>query len=199
MKRKFLEDMGLTKEQIDSIMEENGKDVNAAKDGLDQTRTELQQTKDQLSERDGQLEDLKKASGDNAELRKQISDLQDENRQKDAEHQEEIRNLRLDAAIRSAIGNSAQDADLVAGLIDKGKLLLSDDGKVTGLNEQVKALKESKAFLFKEEADPAEKPGFHKVGAGRDGGAKEPGGTKDGPIDMKAAITSGLKATMPNG
>ena len=27
MKRKFLEDMGLTKEQVDSIMDENGKDI----------------------------------------------------------------------------------------------------------------------------------------------------------------------------
>lgn len=198
MKRKFLEDMGLSKEQIDSIMEENGKDVNAAKDGLEQVRTELKQTKDTLEERDGQLEDLKKSTGDNEDLKKQISDLQEANKQKDRDHQEEIRNLKLDAAIRSAIGASAQDADLVAGLIDKAKLLLSEDGKVTGLDEQVKVLKETKKFLFKEETDPGQKPGFHKVGAGRDGGAKDPAGTKDGPIDMKAAIAAQLKSTMGN-
>lgn len=197
MKRKFLEDMGLSKEQIDSIMDENGKDVNAAKDNLEQVRTELKQTKDQLQERDTQLEDIKKSSGDNEALKKQISDLQEANKQKDKDHQEEIKNLKLDAAIRSAIGDSAQDADLVAGLIDRAKLLLSDDGKVTGLDEQVKALRESKKFLFKEETDPKQNPGFHKVGAGKDTGSNEPGGTKDGPIDMKAAITAGLKATMP--
>lgn len=196
MKRKFLEDMGLSKEQIDSIMEENGKDVNAAKDGLEQVRTELNQVKSQVTERDQQIETLKSSAGDNEGLKQQIADLQEQNRKKDQDHKEEIRNLKLDAAIRSAIGNSAQDTELVAGLIDKAKLLLSEDGKVTGLDEQVKALRESKKFLFKEDPAPDPKPGFHKVGAGKDGTAKEPAGTKDGPVDMRAAIEAQLKSTM---
>lgn len=195
MKRKFLEDMGLSKEQIDSIMDENGKDVNAAKDGLEQTKTELTQAKQQVQERDQQIETLKSSTGDNEDLKRQIADLQNENKQKDQAHQEEIKNLKLDAAIRSAIGDSAQDADLVAGLIDKGKLLLADDGKVTGLDEQVKALKESKKFLFKEDSEGDTKPGFHKVGAGREGGSNQPK-NEDGPVDMKAAITAQLQAAM---
>lgn len=196
MKRKFLEDMGLSKEQVDSIMDENGKDVNAAKGDLEQVRTELNQTKSLVTERDQQIETLKSSAGDNEDLKKQIADLQEENKQKDQDHQEEIKNLKLEAAIRNAIGDSAQDADLVSGLIDKGKLLLSDDGKVTGLDEQIKALKENKKFLFKEETGQKQWPGF-QVGASRQQGS-DPGGTKDGPIDMKAAITAGLKATMPN-
>ena len=196
MKRKFLEDMGLTKEQIDSIMDENGKDVNAAKGDLEQVKTELKQTKGQLTERDQQIETLKTSAGDNDGLKQQIADLQEQNKQKDRDHQEEIKNLRLDAAIRSAIGDSAQDADLVSGLIDKAKLLLSDDGKVTGLEEQVKALKENKAFLFKDEGVQDPQPGF-RVGASR-GQDPKPAGTSDKPVDMKAAITAGLKATMQN-
>lgn len=31
MKRKFLEDMGLSKEQVDNIMAENGRDIEAIK------------------------------------------------------------------------------------------------------------------------------------------------------------------------
>ena len=54
-------------------------------------------------------------------------------------------------AIKMAIASSAQDSDLVAGLVDRKKLILGEDGKVTGLDEQVKALKESKPFLFKQE------------------------------------------------
>ena len=41
MKRRFLEDLGLTKEQIDSIMSENGKDINAAKSDYDALKEEL--------------------------------------------------------------------------------------------------------------------------------------------------------------
>ena len=59
--------------------------------------------------------------------------------------------MQLTNAIKLSIGAVAQDSDLVAGLIDKTKLILNDDGKVTGLDEQLKSLKETKAFLFKQE------------------------------------------------
>lgn len=54
-------------------------------------------------------------------------------------------------AIKMAIAATAQDSDLVAGLVDRNKLILSDDGKITGLDEQLKTIKESKPFLFKQE------------------------------------------------
>ena len=65
-----------------------------------------------------------------------------------------MKDLKLSTAIKLALGDSAQDADLVAGLFDKSKLIMSDDGKITGLDEQMKALKKEKAFLFKEEKAP---------------------------------------------
>ena len=43
MKRKFLEDMGLTKEQVDIIMAENGNDIEAAKGEMEQAKAELEQ------------------------------------------------------------------------------------------------------------------------------------------------------------
>lgn len=191
MKRKFLEDMGLNKEQVDSIMEENGNDIENAKGETEQLKTELTQTKAQLTERDSQLETLKTASGENESLRQQINDLQEQNKQTEAQLQEQIKNIRLDNAIRAAIGESAQDADLVAGLIDKEKLILGDDGKVTGLEEQVKSLRESKKFLFKEEK--LEKPGFHPVGASREQGQGSQE-TENKPIDMKAAIQARIQS-----
>ena len=59
MKRKFLEDMGLTKEQIDSIMAENGNDIEAAKSEVEQVKTELEQTKTQLQEANTTIESFK--------------------------------------------------------------------------------------------------------------------------------------------
>ncbi|MFR5151613.1 MAG: phage scaffolding protein [Ruminococcus sp.] len=70
---------------------------------------------------------------------------------KHTEHQNELKALKLTNAIKMAISSTAQDSDLVAGLVDRNKLILGEDGKVTGLEEQVKALKESKPFLFKQE------------------------------------------------
>ena len=87
-----------------------------------------------------------------------------------------------------AVSASAQDSDLVAGLLDRTKLILGDDGKVTGLDEQVKALKESKPFLFKSEQKPDGKKGFFPLGG------KETGGTggEGGRMSMKEAIAAKL-------
>ena len=41
MKRKFLEDIGLSKEQVDNIMAENGKDIEAIKSERDNYKTQL--------------------------------------------------------------------------------------------------------------------------------------------------------------
>ena len=68
--------------------------------------------------------------------------------------------------IKMAISSTAQDSDLVAGLVDRNKLILGEDGKVAGLEEQVKALKESKPFLFKQEQQTGKgKKGFFPLGA----------------------------------
>lgn len=104
-----------------------------------------------LKTRDKQLEDLKKNSGDNAELKTQLETLQAENKAAKEQYETDMKNLKLETAIKLAVGETAQDTDLVAGLFDKSKLILNEDGKVTGIEEQLKTLKESKGFLFKEE------------------------------------------------
>ena len=84
--------------------------------------------------------------------------------------------LELTTAIKLAIGDSAHDADLVSGLVDKSKLLLGDDGKVTGLEEQVKALKEGKAFLFRDSTPAAARQGSGKPGYKPKAGETSEGG-----------------------
>lgn len=108
-----------------------------------------------------ELDKLKASAGDNEALKSQIKSLQDELKNKETRYAGEIAEMKMSNAIRSALGSNVQDADLVAGLLDRTKLILSDDGKVTGLDEQVKTLRERKPFLFKEE------PGYPDV---KDGG-----------------------------
>ena len=151
MERKFLEDLGLTKEQIDSVMTENGKDINKAKGDIESVKAERHTAKETIKERDTQLENLKGSVGDNKELKLQIENLQTENKTTKENYEAEIKELKLSNAIKLAILDTAQDVDLVTSLFDKSKLILSDDGKVTGLEEQLKVIKESKSFLFKEE------------------------------------------------
>ena len=65
MKRKFLEDLGLTKEQIDSVMAENGRDIEAEKEKVTTTTAELEDLKNQLKEANSTITDLKKNNADN--------------------------------------------------------------------------------------------------------------------------------------
>lgn len=117
-----------------------------------------------LQARDQQLEELKKSAGSAEELKKQIEQLQADNKKKDEEYQAQLKDLTLTNAIKLAVAGKVHDEDLVAGLIDKTKLVIDGD-KVVGLDEQLKSLQESKAFLFKP-ADGDEKPGFQpKVGS----------------------------------
>ena len=154
MKRKFLEDLGLEKEAIDKIMAENGNDVNAAKADYDSLKQQLDAANVQIRERDTQLENLKNSTGDMEALKQQIVSLQSDNQATKERYEADMKDLKLSTAIKLALGDSAQDADLVAGLFDKSKLIMSDDGKITGLDEQMKVLKKEKAFLFKEEKAP---------------------------------------------
>ena len=151
MKRKFLEDMGLEKEVIDKIMAENGNDVNAAKADYDSVKQERDTIAAQVAERDKQLETLKNSTGDIEALKQQIITQQADNQAAKKKYESDMKELKFSTAIKLALGESAQDSDLVAGLFDKSKLILSDDGKVTGIEEQLKSLKKEKAFLFKEE------------------------------------------------
>ena len=68
------------------------------KSRLDESEKSVKSLTAQLTERDGQLEALKKSSGDNAELKKQIEALQQQNAEQLKAHEAEIAKLKLDNA-----------------------------------------------------------------------------------------------------
>lgn len=134
------------------------------KDAYNATAEAKKKLEMDLADRDKQLEELKKTAGASEDLKKQIEQLQADNKKKDEEYQAQLKDLTLTNAIKLAVAGKVHDEDLVAGLIDKGKLVIDGD-KVVGLEDQLKSLQESKAFLFKP-ADGDEKPGFQpKVGS----------------------------------
>ena len=117
-----------------------------------------------IVDRDKQLEDLKKV--DAKGLQAEIERLQGENKTAKETYDKELKDLQLANAIKLALAGKVHDEDLAAGLVDKTKLILGDDGKIVGLDDQITSLKEGKAFLFKpeEETKQQHKPGFQKIG-----------------------------------
>lgn len=176
MKRKFLEDMGLSKEQIDHILDENSQDIGKAKSELTSVQTELQNAKteidglnNQLSERNTQFSELRASSGNVEELKQKISELEAANQAKDAEHQAEMHRLRLNAAVEAAlVGAKAKNIKAVKALLNLEDAELAEDGTVKGLAEQLEQLAkaEDSKFMF-DSAKPDIKGA--RIGEGSDG------------------------------
>lgn len=138
------------------------------------------------------LEAAKASAGDNEELKTQLETAIQKQKDDAKAFDEQLKEMQISNAIKLAIADKAQDADLVSGLFDKSKLILGDDGKVTGLDEQLKTLQESKAFLFKpveENTDPKPQPGF-KFGNPNPNPTPEPGQRPS----MKDAIMARMQA-----
>lgn len=166
MKTEFLKELGLTEEQIKSIMAENGKDVEAEKEKIKATTTELEGTETQLKEANSTITELKKNNGDNEGLQTKVKEYEDTIKTQKADYEAKVRNLTLDSAIEKTLtGAKAKHTDLLSTKIDREKLVVSEDGKVTGLDEQLKGLKETYKDLFEEKisgATPANPEGGSK-------------------------------------
>jgi len=148
MKREELKALGLTDEQINEVMKVNGTDIEAVKGKTSELETQLATLKTTVAERDTQLETLKKSTGDVDSLKAQITTLQETNTTQATEYQTKMKDLQVSNAIKMALTGKVHDADLVAGLVAKDKLVVNDDGSIIGLDDQIKTLQESKKFLF---------------------------------------------------
>ena len=115
----------------------------------DEVVEENKTLKTSVSDRDKQLETLKAAAGDNEELKKQIETMKQQNADQEKAHKAELAQLRLDNAIDAALtAAGARNGKAVKALLDVSKVKMGEDGKLTGWDEQIKAIQKSDAYLF---------------------------------------------------
>ncbi|EAE8883110.1 scaffolding protein [Listeria monocytogenes] len=153
MQREYLKGLGLEDEVINKVMAENGKDITAAKQQLSEVEAERDGLKSQLTQRDKDIDDLKKDSGTSEELKKQIEDLQQKNTDLESNYQSEIAETKKNSAIELALASAkAKNPKAVRALLDNDKLELTKEG-LKGLDEQLGALQESDAYLFAQESE----------------------------------------------
>mgnify|MGYP003276599483 CR=1 FL=1 len=151
MKREFLKKMELTDEQIDAIMAENGKDVNGLKEQVNSLTTEKDGLQSQLTERDTQLKDLKGKVKDSDELTAEIDKLQKANKEAKEKYEADLTAQQKSFLVDKALTNAgARNAKAVSSLLDLDSVEVKD-GQLTGLDDQLKALRESDGYMFKED------------------------------------------------
>lgn len=158
-------------EDVDKkVSEEIGKGFVARTD-FNAAKAELKTARETITERDSQLEELKKSGGDVEALRTQITNLQKENKQKDEDHAKELKGLRRDAAVEKALTeagakNLTATRALLAAFLEKAEA--GEDGTVPGLDEELKKLAgaEDTAVLFTPKDTGPALSGAKPAGAG---------------------------------
>ena len=154
MKRSFLENLfkdlemeeSVRKNIVDSIMTENGNDVNAEK-------TKTLTAQNDLKVKEGLIEELNKKIKENDSV--DIEEIKRVAKEEGfAEGSKEVEEFKKTNALKSSI-KGAKDFDLVYSKLDKDQIKYEKNEKgeytVSGIDEQIKDVKEKYSFLFEDD------------------------------------------------
>jgi hypothetical protein len=186
MNKEKLIEMGLTEEQATQVIKtRDGAFI--PKHRFDEVNEGMKAAREQLKERDAQLDALNKSTGDVEALKQQIITLQQDNKAKAEAHESEIKQIRFDNALTSALtAGKARNPETVKPLLktflEKAEL---DGDSIKGLDAEIKKLVESDdtKYLFDTETKPGGKPGFVGI---------KPGESKDGAGSVGGTVTAGM-------
>ncbi|MGC4019204.1 MAG: phage scaffolding protein [Muricomes sp.] len=162
--QEYLISKGLTEEQAKTVidgMAEN-KFYLASEENLDERYTKLKAQKEgletQIRTNQEELEKLKKDSEGNAELTKQLTELQMAFDNSKAESETALKEQQKEFAIKLVLKDSETlDTDIVMGLLNKDSINVTDDG-LHGLKEQLEKIQEEKPYLFQKTESENENP-----------------------------------------
>ena len=161
---------GMTDDLATKIAEQSTEELKSyiPKSRFDEVNEAKKNAEALVKERDKQLEDLKKSTGDNEELKNQITQLQNENKTAKEKYEADIKKMRIDNAVQSALKDAGakNTVALMALLKDLDKAELAEDGTVKGLAEQIQELQKSESYLFETKQEPGKPSGATPAGGG---------------------------------
>ena len=163
MNREFLKTAGVPDEAIDKIMAEYGKDIQAEKDKASKAVSDLTEANKTIETYKTQVEELKKTAGDNADIAKQLKDLQDKIAEDKRLADEKAADEQLTNTIKAAIPKDRKFVNeyTEAAYISQIKAELGKtENKGKGITEILTALTKDKADIFVNPNQPLNMGGF---------------------------------------
>lgn len=139
---------GFTQEQATQIIAAH----KAALAGQYVPKSRFDEVSQQVKDRDQQITELGKFKGTAEELQTKVTELEAKNQQQAQEAAAALIAERKRNALVSQLTGKVHDVDLVLSQIDQEKVSVAENGTVIGFEDQLKALKETKGFLFVEKA-----------------------------------------------
>lgn len=181
MKREFLQNIeGLTKEVIDAIMAENGKDIENAKKPF----SDYEAIKQQLAEANKTIEDFKGMDIDG--VKKAAEEWKQKAEQAERDAAQRIADMEFNGTLKDAIAAvKGKNAKAIAALLDVDTLKQSKN-QADDINAALEALRKDSAYLFGDDS-PAPPP--YAPGAG----SQNMSGHNDGVEAAFARLNPGLK------
>ena len=162
MKREELAALGMTKEQIDKVLNMHHTEFDPVKKDLVTAQEDLKNEKEKTSTQETTINGLKKDLGefkdvDVSGMKKKIEDLEADIRTKDADHQKEIADRDFNDLLKESISASkGRNAKAITALLDMDTLKASKNQK-EDIAAALKALAEaedSKMLFGEPEANP---------------------------------------------
>lgn len=171
MTKEELKALGITDEQVTKILDDQGKNF-VTKTQFNTKNEELKHAKEESGEMTKQLEALKKANEGNKDLAAQLEKMKADADARKKEYDASIKQMKVDNAVTMALtAAKAKNGKAARALLDLSNAKIGEDGKVVGLDDQIKKLQKSDAYLFDVAPAPSGiKPGESKDQGGQDGG-----------------------------
>lgn len=188
MKREDLEALGLSKEQIDKVLDMHHKEHDPVKNELENVQKDLENEKEKTSTQETTIKDLKKdleefKDADVSGMKQKIADLESDIQAKDEAHQKEIADRDFNDILKESIATAkGRNATAITACLDVDTLKASKNQK-EDIAAALKALSEREdcKMLFGE-------PEPTHVGGGNPIGAVFKGGNQDSDAAMRAVM-----------
>ena len=188
MKREDLEALGLSKEQIDKVLDMHHQEYDRVKKDLDAAKKDLEAETEKTSTQATTIKNLKKdleefKDADVSGMKQKIADLEKDIKEKDENHQKEIADRDFNDILKDSIATAkGKNAKAITALLDVDALKASRNQK-EDIAEALKTLSEaedSKMLFGDLEPTPA--------GGGNPIGTVTKGGNQEGDAAMRAAM-----------
>jgi len=103
MKKEFLQELGIDKDVIDKILEENSKDVEKYKSQAENSKNDNTTLQSQIKDMEQKLTELQKSTGNAEELKKQLETVQQDYEKEKQAFQKQIAERDYSDAMKNAI------------------------------------------------------------------------------------------------
>ena len=181
MKREDLEKQGLSKEQIDAVLDMHHKEIDPVNKELETVKSDLQAAQEKVKTTEDALKEFDGV--DPAALNQKITELQEDLKKQDADHKAQIADRDFHDMLKESIANvKGKNAKAITALLDLEKLKASKNQK-EDIAADLKALSEAEdsKMLFGE-IEP------EVIGRGDPIGVVRKTGNQDSDAQMRAVM-----------